>query len=112
MSVNNGLGGETSSETQLTQTWSTIEREHVHSHFRNHFKYWQRHPRKAAESCVRSWRQLFPDEADKLPVDKVVEYGEYVRKSSKLAHFATAKRHVSVPRVQQPEGIQRPSVIP
>jgi hypothetical protein len=111
MSVNNGLWGEASSEAQLTQTWSIIEKEHVHSHFRKHFKYWQRHPRKAAESCVRNWRQFFPDEADKLPVDKVVEYREYVRKSSQLAHFTTVKRHVLAPKVQQPKGIQRPSMI-
>jgi L-rhamnose mutarotase len=113
MSVNDGLGGKAPSETQLTQTWSTIEKEHVHSHFRKHSKYWDKHPRKAAESCVRNWRQFFPDEADKLPVDKVVEYGEFVRKTGKLAHFATAKRHVSAyRRVQQPKGIQGPWVMP
>jgi hypothetical protein len=112
MSVNDGIGGESPSETQLTQTWNTIEKEHVHDHFRKHFKYWQRHPRKAAESCVRNWREFFPDEADKLAVDKVVEYQEYVRKSGQLADFATTKPHVLVSRVQQPKGIQRPSVIP
>src|SRR5205085_9354965 len=111
MLVNDGLGREAPSETQLTRTWSTVEKEHVHGHFRKHFKYWQRHPEKAAESCVRNWRQFFPDEADKLAVDKVVEYREYVRKSSQLAQFATAKRHVLAPRVQQPKGIRRPLVI-
>jgi hypothetical protein len=106
MSVNDGFWGRAPSETRLTQTWSTIEKEHVHSHFRKHFNYWSRHPQKAAESCVRNWRQIFPDEADKLPVDKVVEYREHVRKSGQLAHFATVKRDVLVPRVQQPKGIQ------
>ena len=112
MSINDGLQGEDLSETQLTQPWSTIEKEHVHSHFRKHCKYWDRHPRKAAESCVRNWRQFFPDEADKLPVDKVIEYREYVRKTGQLARFATVKRQVSVPRVQQPKGIQGPWVMP
>jgi hypothetical protein len=109
MSVN---GGKAPSETQLTQTWSTIEKEHVHSHFRKHCSYWNRHPRKAAENCVRNWREVFPDEAGKLPVDKVVEYREYLRKAGQLAQFATVNRHALVPRVQQSKGIQGPWVMP
>jgi hypothetical protein len=112
MSVNDGPRGEAPSETQFTQTWSTIETEHIHNHFREHFKYWQRHPLMAAKNCVRNWRQKFPDEADKLPVDEIVKYRGYLAKNGQLVRFAMAKRRVLAPRVQQPKGAQGPSVMP
>jgi hypothetical protein len=108
MSTNNGLEEEVPGQTQLPQTSGTIEKEHVNSHFRNHFQYWQRHPQKAAESCVRNWQQMYPDKAGKLTVEKVVEHRKNIGKSGQLARSDAAKHTASVPSLRQPKSIRNP----
>jgi hypothetical protein len=108
MSTHHGLEEESPLQRPLAQTWGATEKEYLRRHFKKHAGYWRKDPQKAAKNCVNAWRQSHADKADRLTVNKAIEFRESVRVAGQPARLAPAKRYALVSSLRQSKSSQYP----